>query len=117
MDKKVSRLRRARRTRAKIKQLAAIRLSVYKSLNNTYAQLLSPCGSKVLACASTVEKEIRDQITHGGNKKAAAIVGEMIAKRGVEAGIKKVAFDRAGFPYHGRVEELVKAAREGGLEI
>ena|SRR3990167_6645427 len=117
MNKRKSRIRRARRTRAKIDQLGVVRLCVYRSLSNIYAQLISPCGSTVLATASTIETAVREQHTYGGNKQAAAVVGKLIAERGLKAGIKKVAFDRAGYKYHGRVSELAKAAREGGLEF
>ena len=117
MDKRKQRLRRATRSRAKIRQLGNVRLCIYRSLNNIYAQLISPCGSKVLATASTLEKGLRVAGKHGGNKEAASNVGQLIAKRGLEAGVKVVAFDRSGYKYHGRVSALAKAAREGGLEF
>ncbi len=117
MNKREKQTRRTRRTRAKIKQLGAIRLCVHRSLNNIYVQLTSPCGAKVLAAASSLEKEVKTQQKHGGNKAAAAAVGKLIAERGIKAGVKKVAFDRAGYKYHGRVSALAKAAREGGLDF
>ena len=116
MDKR-QQLRRARRTRAKIKELGIVRLCVYRSLNNIYAQLIAPSGSEVLATASTLEKEIRSADKQGGNIEAATKIGKLIAERGLKAGIKKVAFDRSGYKYHGRVSALAKAAREGGLEF
>lgn len=117
MDKRKKRLRRTRRTRANIKTLAVHRLSVHKTLNHIYAQLISPCGGKVLASASTLDKELRDQVKHGGNVAAATLVGGLIAKRAVTAGVKRVAFDRSGFQYHGRIKALADAAREGGIEF
>lgn len=117
MNKKESRLRRARKVRAKIRQLEVPRISVFKSSNNIYAQLISACGSKVLAQASTVEKEVRANLKQAGNKDAAVVIGGLIAKRALDAGIKKVAFDRSGYKYHGRVKALADAAREGGVEF
>lgn len=113
----VSRQRRARRTRAKIFELNATRLCVHRTLNHIYAQVISPCGSKVLVSASTVEKMVKDQIKLGSNIKAAAIVGSLVAKRAIEAGIKNVAFDRSGYKYHGRIRALAEAVREGGVTI
>ncbi len=115
MDKKASRLRRARRTRAKISELGMYRLCVYKTTQHTYAQLIAPDGSKVLASASTVEKDFRATGQHGGNVQAAITVGKNIAERAKAAGITSVAFDRSGFKYHGRVKALADAARENGL--
>ncbi len=117
MDKIKSRKRRSLKTRAKIKELAVHRLCVYKSHNNIYAQLISPCGGLVLAAASTLDKELKTQIKHGGNQDAAKLVGELIAKRASAAGVKKVAFDRSGNPYHGRIKALADAARSGGIEF
>lgn len=118
MNKKIqSKRRRSMRTRAKIRELNEIRLCVNRTLNHVYAQVISADGSKVLASASTVEKAVREQVKHGGNVKAATIVGGLIAKRALEAGVKKVAFDRSGFKYHGRVKALADAAREGGIEF
>ncbi len=117
MDKKQVRLRRARKTRAKIAELKAVRLSVFRTNTHIYAQVISGCGSKVLAAASTVEADVRAQVPNGGNRKAAEVVGKLIAERAKAAGIEAVAFDRAGFLYHGRVKALAEAAREGGLKF
>lgn len=117
MEKNVKRLRRATRTRAKIKNLGEVRLSVHRTPQHIYAQLLTPAGDKVIACASTLDKEIKGKVANGGNITAAKAVGALIAKRGVEAGLKKVAFDRSGFRYHGRIKALAEAAREGGIEF
>jgi len=118
MDKKQARLRRAARARAKIRELGVYRLCVYRSPRHMYAQVISPDGGKVVASASTVEKQLRDSIEgHPGNSVAAAAIGKAIAERAKSAGIAKVAFDRSGFRYHGRVKALADAAREGGLEF
>lgn len=116
MDKRKKQLRRARRTRAKIKELGMVRLCVYRSLNNIYAQIISS-DANVLAAASTLEREVRGQLKHGGNIAAAIVVGKLIANRAQEAGVTKVAFDRSGYKYHGRVRALAEAAREGGIEF
>ncbi|MFA7281888.1 MAG: 50S ribosomal protein L18 [Sterolibacterium sp.] len=117
MDKKLARLRRARKTRAKIAELKAVRLTVYRSNCHIYAQIFSGCGTQVLASASTAETEVRSQIANGGNVKAAAIIGKLIAERAKAKGIDTVTFDRSGFHYHGRVKALAEAAREGGLKF
>lgn len=117
MDKKQARLRRARKTRAKIAELKAVRLAVHRSNCHIYAQIISDCGTKVLASASTVEPDVRKQIPHGGNIKAAEVVGKLIAERAKAKGIETVAFDRCGFLYHGRVKALADAARGGGLKF
>lgn len=117
MNKRKQQLRRARRTRAKIKELGAVRLCVHRSLNHIYTQLISPSDAEVLAAASTLENEVRGKLKHGGNIEAAAVVGKVIAERAKKAGITKVAFDRSGYKYHGRVRALAEAAREGGLEF
>ena len=116
-NKKQARLRRARQTRAKIAELKAVRLCVNRTNCHIYAQVISPCGSKVLAAASTLETEVRKDITNGGNKAAAVAVGKLIAERAKAAGIEQVAFDRSGFQYHGRVQALADAAREAGLKF
>ena len=113
--KKDSRLRRARRSRIKMRELGATRLCVHRTPQHIYAQVISGDGSKVLATASTVEKELREGAT--SNVEAASKVGLLIAERAKGAGISKVAFDRSGFKYHGRVKALAEAAREGGLEF
>ncbi len=111
------RARRARRARAKIRVREIPRLCVRRTLNHVYAQLIAPCGSKVLASASTLDKAIRGDIKHGGNCASAVIVGRELAKRALAADVKKVAFDRSGFRYHGCIKALADAAREGGLEF
>jgi large subunit ribosomal protein L18 len=115
--KNLSRLRRARQTRIRIRDNGAVRLSVHRTNTHIYAQLISPAGDKVLAAASSVEKELRGQLKHGGNRKAAEVVGQRIAEKAKQAGIEKVAFDRAGYRYHGRVKALADAARSGGLKF
>lgn len=113
--KKVSRLRRALRSRIKMRELGATRLCVHRTPQHIYAQLISGDGSQVLASASTVEKDLRSGAT--SNIDAATKVGSLIAERAKSAGVTKVAFDRSGFKYHGRVKALAEAAREGGLEF
>ena len=115
--KNLSRLRRARQTRIRIRDNGAVRLTVHRTNAHIYAQLTSPAGDKVLASASSVEKEVRGQLKHGGNRKAAEVVGQRIAEKAKQAGIEKVAFDRAGYRYHGRVKALADAARGGGLKF
>ena len=117
ITKKETRLRRSRKTRAKIAEMKAVRLSVFRSNCHIYAQVISGCGSKVLAAASTVEAEVRAQVSNGGNKAAAEVVGKLIAERAKAAGIERVAFDRSGYRYHGRIKALADAAREGGLQF
>lgn len=114
-SKKESRLRRARRARAKMRDLRAVRLCVNRSPNHIYAQLISEDGSRVLASASTLDKDLRSGAT--GNIEAASKVGALIAERGKAAGVEQVAFDRSGYRYHGRVKALAEAAREGGLQF
>jgi large subunit ribosomal protein L18 len=115
--KNLSRLRRARQTRLKIREVGAARLTVHRTNTHIYAQITSASGDRVLATASTLEKELRGQLKHGGNRKAAEIVGQRIADKAKQAGIDKVAFDRAGYRYHGRVKALADAARAGGLKF
>ena len=118
MDKRKARLRRARRTRATIARRRVHRLSVNRSPRHIYAQVFEPDGSRVLAAASTLDKEVREQVDgSGGNVAAAAVVGQAIAERARNAGIARVAFDRSGYKYHGRVKALAEAAREHGLEF
>ncbi len=117
MDKKQARLRRARKTRAKIAELKMVRLAVHRSSCHIYAQIFSGCGTQVLAAASTVEVDIRKQAPNGGNVDAAKVVGRLIAERAGAKGIVEVSFDRSGFRYHGRVKALAEAAREGGLKF
>lgn len=119
MSKKItSRIRRSVKTRAKIKRLGKIRLSIHRTPQHIYAQIISPEGDTVLASASTLEAVIKEQVTgHSGNCAAAGIVGKVIAERAKEKGIEDVAFDRSGFRYHGRIKALAEAARENGLKI
>ena len=117
LDKKQSRLRRARKGRAKIAQLAINRLTVHRTPRHIYAQIVAPQGGKVLASASTVEKDVKKGMKGSGNVAAAAIVGARIAEKAKAAGIDTVAFDRSGFRYHGRVKALADAAREAGLKF
>jgi large subunit ribosomal protein L18 len=117
MDKKIRRLRRARKTRAKIAELGAIRLCVNRSNTHIYAQLIDATASRVLTSASSLEKEVRAQIKNGGNVEAAKLIGQRIAERAKQIGVEKVSFDRSGFAYHGRVKALAEAAREHGLQF
>ena len=117
MEKKVARLRRAKRTRLKMKELQVERLVVNRTPRHIYAQVISADNGKVLASASSVDKTVRGDVKYTGNVNAAETVGALIAERAKEAGITKVAFDRSGFKYHGRVKALADAAREAGLEF
>jgi len=117
MDKKTSRIRRATKARAKIRELGVCRLTVHRTPRHIYAQVLSADGGQVLASASTVQKDVRDGLEGTGNVAAAAQVGKFIAERAKQAGVTQVAFDRAGFKYHGRIKALADAARENGLEF
>lgn len=117
MDKKSSRIRRATKTRSRIKEKGIDRLCVHRTPRHIYAQIISGDGSKVLASASTLISEIKGEFKYSGNVEAAGVVGKAIAERAVKAGVKKVAFDRSGFKFHGRVKALADAAREHGLEF
>lgn len=117
LDKKQNRLRRARKGRAKIRELEINRLSVHRTPRHIYAQIIGKDGGSVLATASTLETEVRKGVKNGGNVEAAAIVGARIAEKAKAAGIDTVAFDRSGFRYHGRVKALADAAREAGLKF
>ncbi len=117
MDKHATRLRRARKTRARIADLKVVRLCVFRTNSHIYAQVISAEGDKVLASASTLEAEVRTSLKSGGNVEAAALIGKRIAEKAKAAGIEKVAFDRSGFQYHGRVKALAEAARENGLSF
>ena len=112
-----ARLRRARQTRLRIREVGAVRLTVHRTNTHIYAQITSPAGDKVLATASSVEKEVRGQLKHGANRNAAELVGQRIAAKAKEKGIESVAFDRAGYRYHGRIKALADAARAGGLKF
>ncbi|MGE5631154.1 MAG: 50S ribosomal protein L18 [Caulobacteraceae bacterium] len=117
-SKNSGRLKRHLRMRKKLQGTTERpRLNVYRSLNNIYAQVIDDEKGVTLVSASTLDKELKDKVNHGGNKESAKAVGELIAKRALEAGIKQVVFDRGGYIYHGRVKELADAAREAGLEF
>jgi large subunit ribosomal protein L18 len=116
-DKNQERLRRARRTRARIAQLNITRLTVHRSNSHIYALVIATGGAKVLASASTLDPEVRKNLRYGGNVKAAAVIGKHIAEKAKKLGIETVAFDRAGYKYHGRVKALAEAAREHGLKF
>lgn len=117
MDKKATRLRRARRTRSKIRELEVHRLCVHRTPRHIYAQVIAPDGAVTLVSASTVEADIRKSVGSTGNVDAATAVGKAIAERAKAKGVSQVAFDRSGFKYHGRVKALADAAREAGLEF
>jgi large subunit ribosomal protein L18 len=117
MNKKEARVRRARKTRVRIAEQQATRLTVGRSNSHIYAQVIDASGGKVLASASTLEKDVRGSHPNGAKKEAAAEVGKRIAEKAKAAGVTEVAFDRAGFSYHGRVKALADAAREGGLKF
>ena len=117
MQKKTARLRRAKSTRSHIRELGVPRLSVLRTGQHLYAQIFTADGSKVLASASTVQSAVRDGLKNGKNADAATKVGQSIAEKAKAAGIEKVAFDRSGYRYHGRIKALADAAREGGLQF
>ena len=117
MNKKDARARRARQTRLRIAQQGATRLVVSRSNCHIYAQIVAPEGDRVLASASTIEGDVRKDVKNGGNTAAAAVVGKRIAERAKALGIERVAFDRSGYRFHGRVKALAEAAREGGLKF
>ena len=117
MSKQDARVRRADRSRSRIAALGVVRLTVHRTPRHIYAQVLDPSGGKVLASASSVEAEMRKALKTGGNVTAAAAIGKRIAERAKAAGVSRVAFDRSGFRYHGRVKALADAAREAGLEF
>lgn len=119
-NKKDQRLRRSRQTRLRIIKQAAVRLSVYRSNQHVYASVISADGTQVLASASTAEKSVREELGgagKGATAAAATLVGKRIAEKAKAAGIEKVAFDRSGFAFHGRVKALADAAREAGLQF
>jgi large subunit ribosomal protein L18 len=117
MNKQQARIRRARQTRIRIATQRAPRLTVGRSNCHIYAQIIAPTGDKVLASASTLEADVRKELKNGGNKAAATVIGKRIAEKAKALGIETVAFDRAGFRFHGRVKALADAAREGGLKF
>ena len=112
-----NRLRRARKTRAKIAELKVTRLSVHRTNTHIYAQIIAEAGDKVIVSASTVEADVRNKIKNGGNVEAAAAIGKLIAEKAKKAGVTTVAFDRSGYKYHGRIKALADAARENGLSF
>lgn len=113
--KKIARIRRARRTRANMREMGVTRLSVHRTSQHIYAQVISPEGNKVLASASTLDESLRSGPT--SNIEAAKLVGKLLAERAKQAGVEAVAFDRSGFKYHGRVKALADSAREAGLQF
>lgn len=117
MNKKRSRLRRARRTRARIAGQGMHRLCVHRTSRHIYAQIISADGARVLASASTLDAEVKQSAGYGGNVPAARLVGQVVAERALKAGVEQVAFDRSGFRYHGRVRVLAEEAREKGLKF
>ena len=117
MDKNIARLRRAKTTRSHIRELGVARLSVLRSGQHIYAQVFTADGSKVLASASTRQTDVKEGLKNGKNSDAASRVGKLIAERALAAGVEKVAFDRSGYRYHGRIKALAEAAREGGLQF
>ena len=121
INKEKSRQRRARATRARIKLQKVNRLSIHRTNLHIYASIIGADGGRVLVSASTVEREVRDQLaaakSNGGNVNAAKIIGTRIAEKAKAAGIESCAFDRSGYRYHGRVAALAEAAREAGLKF
>jgi large subunit ribosomal protein L18 len=117
MEKKATRLRRATRARKKIRELGACRLCVHRTPRHIYAQIISADGGSVLASASTLQPDLRKELGKTGNVAAATRVGQLVADRAKAAGLTRVAFDRSGFKYHGRIKALADAARESGLEF
>ena len=117
LNKKASRQRRSRKTRARIAEQRTVRLAVHRTNLHIYAQIIAACGNKILASASSVEADVRKDLANGGNKAAAVVVGQRIAEKAKSAGIEQVAFDRSGNRYHGRVKALAEAAREHGLKF
>ena len=117
MDKRQRRQRRARRARARIRRLGATRLCVHRTPRHIYAQVIAPEGNRVIASVSTLSPDIRGSLKGTGNRAAAAAVGQLIAERARAQGVERVAFDRSGFRYHGRIKALADAAREAGLSF
>ncbi len=117
LNKNEARQRRARKTRARIAEKKTVRLAINRTNLHIYAQIISACGSKILASSSSVEPEVRKDLANGGNTAAAAVIGKRIAEKAKSAGITQVAFDRSGNRYHGRVKALAEAAREHGLQF
>lgn len=116
-SKKQSRIRRSRKTRAKLRELKVNRLTVHRTPRHIYAQVIAPDGCTTIACASTLDKALRKDISSTGNVEAAAAVGKLVAERAKEKGIETISFDRSGFKYHGRIKALADGAREAGLKF
>jgi large subunit ribosomal protein L18 len=117
MDKRIRRLRRSRKTRAKIAELGSIRLCVHRTNSHIYAQIIDSTGGRVITSASSMEKGFKDQSKSGSNVSAAKLVGQLVAQKAKQAGIDRVSFDRSGFAFHGRVKALAESAREHGLQF
>lgn len=117
MEKKAARIRRATKARQHIRKLGVARLTVHRSGRHIYAQVIDADGARVIAAASTVQKDLSKDLASTSNKDAAKAVGKAVAEKAVAAGVKNVAFDRSGFKYHGRIKVLADAAREGGLQF
>ncbi|MDO8955003.1 MAG: 50S ribosomal protein L18 [Gammaproteobacteria bacterium] len=117
MDKKVSRVRRGSNGRMKMKSLSKVRLCIHRTPRHIYAQIISGDSSMTIVSASTLEKEVRDQLKYTGNVSSAEVIGQLIAERALAKGVEEVAFDRSGFKYHGRVKALADSARKGGLKF
>lgn len=117
MKKKTARLRRAVKSRMRIKTQGINRLCIFRTPRHIYAQVIASNGAEVLASASTLDKEIRGRIKNGGNREAAGVVGQVVAERALKAGITTVAFDRSGFKFHGRIKALADAARAQGMKF
>ncbi len=115
MSKINPRLKRAKRSRAKMAELNVTRLSVYKSNTNIYAQIIDGNNNNIIAAASTTEAEVKKSLKNTSNKDAAAVIGKRIAEKALKAGVKELAFDRSGYKYHGRIKALAESARENGL--
>jgi len=117
MDKKAARLKRALRQRCKINQLGVNRLTVHRTSQHIYAQVMNEEGTATIASASTLDSDVKSNVKSSGNSEAASLVGKLVAERALKSGISEVAFDRSGFKYHGRVKALADAAREAGLKF
>ena len=117
MDKKTSRIRRGKKTRYKVRAAGALRLCIHRTPRHIYAQVIDDSKANVLAASSSIEADVRSNVKYTGNVETAKLVGKLVAERAKEKGISKVAFDRSGFRYHGRVQALADAAREAGLEF
>jgi large subunit ribosomal protein L18 len=117
MNKKLTRIRRGKKSRYKARASGALRLCIHRTPRHIYAQIIDDQAANVLACSSSIEAGVRSEVKYTGNIEAAKVVGKLVAERAKEKGVSKVAFDRSGFKYHGRVQALADAAREAGLEF